>query len=130
MASNRNGNKARVLEMHKSGMRTGEIAKALGIAHTTVSTHIKRAKVEACQDWLSQGEAPYGIQVTHGTMHMRRNPETGEQEIVQAWPRCRLDSELSVLQGVVDGLCDQVRGKGRAKVRAKVVFLLCWRMGA
>ena len=112
-----NGNQDRVKAMLEAGMTQNAIAKQLGISRSTVCNHKRMIEAKACKDFLSQGQAPDAIQVTNGTMHVARNAETGAMEVIQAWPRCRPDDELNALQGIVDGLCDRVRGKGKVKTR-------------
>lgn len=117
MRGKHNGNQARVKELLEKGVSIKNIAQALGIARSTVNNHRKMIQAKACKEFLAQGQAPESIQVTNGTMHVARDPETGEMRVIQAWPRCRPDDEVSVLQAVVDGMCDKVHGKGRVKPR-------------
>jgi len=117
MRGKHNGNQERVRVMLEAGMSQRQIGKQLGIARSTVNSHAAEIKRKACQEFLAQGQAPDSIQVTNGTMHVARNAETGQMEIIQAWPRCRPDDELSALDGLVAGMCDKVRGKGKVKAR-------------
>jgi transposase-like protein len=112
-----NGNQERVRQLLAEGVSQRNIAKALGIHRSSVQNYKRQLEAKAQKDFLSQGAAPDGIQVTNGTMHVKRNAETGEVEVVQAWPRCRPDDELSALGAVVDGLCERVQGKARVKMR-------------
>jgi hypothetical protein len=112
-----NGNQARVKALLDQGLSQRKIAGMLGIARTTVGNHKRMIEAKAQKAFLSQGAAPDGIQVTNGTMHVKRDAETGAVEIVQAWPRCRPDDELSALGAIVDGMCDRIRGNGRVKMR-------------
>ena len=112
-----NGNQQRVKAMLEAGMSIKDIAKQLGIARSTVTNHRRMIREKACKEFLAQGKAPDDIQVTNGTMHVARDPETGEMRVIQAWPRCRPKDEISAIQSIVDGLCDKVAGVGRVKTR-------------
>ena len=96
-----------VLEAYlKTGSFRGA-AEFLGKNRTYVRTVIKHLESSGDVPWRSKAPTPNHIDVTNATVQYN-----AEGEVVQEWRRQY--PSLGLLQDVVAGLCDEVKGKGKA----------------
>ena len=87
-----------------------ETARNLGVDNRYVTRTIKKLEARGDVPWQSPAPSPAHLEVGKRTVQYN-----GDGEVVQEWRR--LYPHVQAMQDFVDGLCDQVKGQGKANVR-------------
>lgn len=90
----------------ETGSKKGA-ADMLGLPRSTVRHTITRIEARGQAPWLSNAQTPDHMACTKTTVQYN-----GEGKVIQEWKR--LTPRLDALTDVVDGLCERVKGKGKA----------------
>ena len=100
----------RVKQLLDDGENPTSIARAMGVSRSTVRTHIKSIEAKGEMDCLSPAKQPAHLKMTSTTVQF-----DSEGKVTQEWRR--MSPEVQALEEIVEGLCEKVRGKGKAPPR-------------
>jgi hypothetical protein len=81
-------------------------ARLLGKAETTIRTILKRLESRGEVPWRSPAPAPAHLHIKSSTVQYN-----AAGEVIQEWRR--QFPQIEMMQDIVDGLCDQVKGKAK-----------------
>ena len=99
-----------VLEAYlKIGTKQGT-ADALGLARSSVRNHIERIERKGHAPWLSPSVLPDTRSMGKTTVQLNK-----EGQVIQEWRRS--EPLQALMDEIVEGICERVKGKGRAKPR-------------
>jgi len=87
-----------------------QAAKRLGVARSTIRATLKRVEQKGCAPWLSPAQTPEHLKCAKTTVQY-----DGQGKVVQEWKR--LSPSIEALKDVAEGLCESVKGKGKATPR-------------
>ena len=101
---------AEVLSVYQDcGMCKAETARKLGVSRSTVRKNIAAVETKGEAPWLEATGIPDHMKMFKTTVHYKNG------EVEQEWRRLMPSAEL--MQGVVDGLCEDVSGLGKVDFR-------------
>jgi len=84
-------------------------AKKMGISRSSFRDLLAAAEARGCAPWLESVPLPPTMAMTNTTVHYRNG------EVIQEWRR--LNPSVQQMGDIVEGLCERVKGKGRAPIR-------------
>lgn len=99
-----------VLESYLKTMNKTETARQLGVTRQAVRSAINAIEKKGQAPWLSGAPIPDHLEQVKTTVQY-----DGAGNVIQEWKR--LVPEVENLKEFVAGLCEQVKGKGKAKAR-------------
>ena len=99
-----------VLQVYLKTQSFRKTGKILGVDSRYVSRTIKLLEKQGEATWLSPAVIPDHLNVTKTTVQY-----DADGQVVQEWKR--LQPQMQAMQDIVDGLCEQVAGKGKATAR-------------
>jgi hypothetical protein len=85
------------------------VADKLGISRSAVRNALTAIEKKGLAPWLESVPLPPTMAMTNTTVHYRNG------EVIQEWRR--LSPSIQQMGDIVEALCEQVKGKGRAPVR-------------
>ena len=100
----------RVKQLLDDGENPTSIARAMGVSRSTVRTHIKSIEAKGEASYLSPAVQPDHMKLVKTTVQYG-----AEGQVLNEWKR--LTPEIQALEEIVEGLCEKVRGKGKAPPR-------------
>lgn len=87
-----------------------QTAKALGMSRSTVRSAIAAIEKKGLAPWLCDAPIPDTLSLSKTTVQYN-----GKGEVIQEWRR--LNPTAQMLSDVVEGLCEDVKGLGKAEAR-------------